>query len=84
MECLLIRILDSHTGGHEEFCLLGCVVVYDGECEATYRSNISPPSSVLRNKTSKNEHEGDSMLLANNFMLFGPRRDEMTGGGKTA
>jgi hypothetical protein len=68
MECLLIRKLGSHTGGHGEFHLLGCIVAYSGECEAKYRSNISPPSSELRNKTSNNEHEGDSMLLANSFM----------------
>jgi hypothetical protein len=47
------KIWGSHSGGYEEFCLLGCSAVYSTESQPTIRSKRSPPSSVSKNKPSK-------------------------------
>jgi hypothetical protein len=41
----LSRISGSHSGGYEEYHLMGYNAVYSVECQPTFRRNISPPSS---------------------------------------
>jgi hypothetical protein len=48
-KCLLCRIWDSQSAGHEQFYLLGYVVCWDA---TSRRRNISPPSSGSKQGTS--------------------------------
>jgi hypothetical protein len=47
------RILGSHSGGFEGFCLLGYNAVYSVESQSMFRRNISPPSSGSKSKAIK-------------------------------
>jgi hypothetical protein len=46
----ICRIWGSHSGGYEEYCLLGYNAMYSVESQLTFRRNISPPSSGSKNK----------------------------------
>jgi hypothetical protein len=50
---MFCRIWGSHSGGNEEFCLLGQKAVYSVETYPTFRRIMSPPSSGSKNKPSK-------------------------------
>jgi hypothetical protein len=47
------RIWGSHSGGYENFYLLGYNTVQSIESQPTFRMNTSPSSSELKNKPSK-------------------------------
>jgi hypothetical protein len=51
--CYLGRIWGSHSGGYEEYRLLGYNAVWSKERQPTFRRNISPPSSGSKDKTCK-------------------------------
>jgi hypothetical protein len=42
----------SHSCRYKEFCLLGHTTVWSDETQPTFRRNMSPPSSVLKNNSS--------------------------------
>jgi hypothetical protein len=44
-EVYTVLDLSFHSGGRDEFCLLGYNAVYSGESQPTYRRYISPPYS---------------------------------------
>jgi hypothetical protein len=48
--CVKYGYVGSHSGGFEEFYLLGYNAVYSVERQPTIRRNISPSSSGLKNK----------------------------------
>jgi hypothetical protein len=47
------EIWGSHSGGYEEFHLLGYNALYSVQSQLMFRRNMSPPSSGLNNKPSK-------------------------------
>jgi hypothetical protein len=49
MKIRVCRIWGSHSGGYEEFYILGYNVVYSDERQPTSRKNISLPSSGSKN-----------------------------------
>jgi hypothetical protein len=62
---------------YEMFCLLGYIAMYSVENRPTFRRNISPPSSEMANKPTRNPSE--SMWQAESFhagflldLLFDP------------
>jgi hypothetical protein len=67
------RIWGSHSGGYEEFYLLGCNTVQSVESQPIFRGKISPPSSGRKSKPRKNivkasglffdPEDGSDMLL---------------------
>jgi hypothetical protein len=50
---LFRRICGSHSGGDEEFYLLGYNAVQSVGSQATFQRIMSPPSSGSKNKPSK-------------------------------
>jgi hypothetical protein len=52
-EYLICKIWGSHSGGYEEYYLLGYNAVSSVESQLTFRRKISPPSSGSKNKPSK-------------------------------
>jgi hypothetical protein len=52
---VLFRLWGSHIDGYEDFCLLGYNAMYSLEGQLTFPSNMSPPSSGLKNKPIKKQ-----------------------------
>jgi hypothetical protein len=50
---MIEEIRGSHTRGCKEFCLLGYNALYSVENQPTFRKNLSPTSSGLKNKPCK-------------------------------
>jgi hypothetical protein len=50
---MISTISGSHSGGYEEYYILGCNPMQPVESQPTFRRNISPPSSGSTNKLSK-------------------------------
>jgi hypothetical protein len=49
----VFRISGSHSGGYEEFFILGYNALQAVQCQPTFWRNMSPPSSRSKNKPSK-------------------------------
>jgi hypothetical protein len=63
-------IQGSHSGGHEEFYLLGYNAVQSGESQQRFRRNITPPSSGLKSKTkTRMKLPGPCCLFHDGFWL---------------
>jgi hypothetical protein len=66
-------ILGSHTGGYEEFCLLGYITLQSVDSLPAFRQNISPLFSGSNNNPSRKQLErgGQQSLWPPVFTLVG-------------
>jgi hypothetical protein len=55
--------------GIKVFCLLGYNTMYSGESQPTFRREICPPSSALKNKPNKNQTWNRQQASSVYFML---------------
>jgi hypothetical protein len=73
--CLASQLTDGGevvSSGYEKFCLLGYSAGQSIETQLMFSQNMSPPSSALKNKQARNQHEAGNNFLQNSawFILW--------------